>query len=306
MDAWSDFIRGWLEASNPWRAAFTDGSNELEVRTLCMFVFFITLHVTMMFLKKRGLLGDVLASRPTFVANNCHCCVVAPLAVYLLWKNYYKEGKTVEDYELWQQVGIPITLAYFMGDVVWYCIPAKLSPLSTAPSWDFLILFHHITMLACHYPTGSLAGATLCGAGDPLWSIELSCLGYLCEVSNPLMNYRWWLMQTLQKHRIDFSVTVVLLVASFVARVALLFLLIFIYILPMFGKFMAEKQVFIYIVCVAGHAVIMVLSMYWLKVLTRGGLSRMLTYVPPAKKSRGSFTFGTDMGRSPKAVDKTK
>ena len=56
MDAWSDFIRGWLEASNPWRAAFTDGSNELEVRTLCMFVFFITLHVTMMFLKKRGLL----------------------------------------------------------------------------------------------------------------------------------------------------------------------------------------------------------------------------------------------------------
>ena len=22
-------------------------------------------------------------------------------------------------------------------------------------------------------------------------------MGYLCELSNPLMNYRWWLMQTL-------------------------------------------------------------------------------------------------------------
>jgi hypothetical protein len=301
-----DFIHEWLEASNPWRAAWYDGSDELEIRILVIFGCFICLHCTMMFLKKQGMLSDVLASRPTFVANNCHCCVVAPLAVYLLWTNYYKADKSVEDYALWQQVGIPITLAYFMGDVVWYCIPAKYSPLSSAPKFDFLILFHHVTMLACHYPTGSLAGATLCGAGDPLWSIELSCLGYLCEVSNPLMNYRWWLMQTLKKHRADFSVTVVLLVASFVARVGLLFCLIFVYILPKFGTFMAEKQVFIYIVCVAGHAVIMALSLYWLSVLTKGGLARMLVYVPQKKSRAGSFTFGTDMGRSPVDARKTK
>jgi hypothetical protein len=31
----------------------------------------------------------------------------------------------------------------------------------------------------------------LCGAGSALWSVKLSLLGYLCELSNPLMNYRW-------------------------------------------------------------------------------------------------------------------
>jgi len=38
----------------------------------------------------------------------------------------------------------------------------------------------------------------LCGAGSALWSIRLSLMGYLCELSNPLMNYRWYLMQTLE------------------------------------------------------------------------------------------------------------
>jgi hypothetical protein len=297
MKTFVAFCREWLEASNPWRATAFDGSNELERNTIAIFFGFVALHCFMLQLKKNGFLGDVLASRPTFVANNMHCCVVAPLACYLLWKNYHKEGKSVEDYALWQQVGIPITLGYFMGDIVWYCIPAKYSPFSLAAKFDFLMLFHHITMIACHYPTGSLAGATLCGAGDPLWSIELSCLGYLCEVSNPLMNYRWWLMQTLSKHRADFSVTVVLLVTSFIARVALLFGLIFFYILPKFHAFMEQKQVFIYIVCVAGHTIIMLLSMYWLNVLTKSGISRMLYFVPPKKKARGSFQFGTDMGR---------
>ena len=91
----------------------------------------------------------------------------------------------MEDFVLWQQFGIPLSLAYFMADILWYCIP----------SGDGLILFHHITMLLCHYPVSSDVGAKMCGAGNALWTVRLSMMGYLCELSNPLMNWRWWLLQ---------------------------------------------------------------------------------------------------------------
>jgi hypothetical protein len=149
----------------------------------------------------------------------------------------------------------------------------------------------------------------LCGAGSALWSIRLSLLGYLCELSNPLMNYRWWLMQTLPAHRWDFSATVVVLVASFGARVALLAYLLVGVILPMAAAFVEAKQVFIYSLCVLGHGVIMLLSLYWLKVLTKPGLGRMLVFSPLAQKrdaggKAAAFTFGTDMGRAEKTKPK--
>ena len=59
------------------------------------------------------------------------------------------------------------------------------------PKGDGLILFHHLVMCVCHYPVGSGAGARLAGAGDARWVVWLSMMGYLSEVSNPLMNYRW-------------------------------------------------------------------------------------------------------------------
>ena len=41
-----------------------------------------------------------------------------------------------------------LSLAYFSADVYWYAVPKR----------DGLILFHHLTMLLCHYPVGSVAG----------------------------------------------------------------------------------------------------------------------------------------------------
>jgi hypothetical protein len=145
-------------------------------------------------------------------------------------------------------------------------------------------------------------GAVLCGAGSALWSTRLSILGYLCELSNPLMNYRWWLIQTLDRHRFDFSVVVVLLVTSFAARIVLLGWLLVGVILPKAALFVEARQVFIYLMCVIGHGVILLLSFYWLMVLTKPGLKRMLVFVPiPKNKKAGeSFTFGSDMGRTKK------
>ncbi len=56
---------------------------------------------------------------------------------------------------------------------------------------------------------------------------------------------------------------------------------------------------FIYILCVIGHAVILLLSVYWLRVLTKPGLRRMVVFAPAGDAgSRNGFTFGTDMGRA--------
>lgn len=299
----AEFWREWAETSNPWRAAWYDGDDSLELRIAQFLAFFVALHVAMLTMKKWGLLGQVLASRPTLVANHLHCTTVSSLAVYLLAG---AGEESLDAYSLWQTVGIPMSVAYFIGDVFWYVIPGRYSPLSSSRSFDGLIFFHHVVMIACHYPVASPQGAALCGAGSALWATRLSLLGYLCELSNPLMNYRWWLMQTLESHRVDFSVVVVLLFASFALRIGLLAYLLAAVILPKAALFVEAKQVFIYAMCVTGHAVILLLSLYWLHVLTKAGMKRMLIFVPQKKPAGGGFTFGADMGRKQKSGPQAK
>mmetsp|Transcript_14542 Transcript_14542/g.19388 ORF Transcript_14542/g.19388 Transcript_14542/m.19388 type:complete len:160 (+) Transcript_14542:30-509(+) len=154
-------------------------------------------------------------------------------------------------------------------------------------------------MLMCHYPVSSDAGSVLCGAGDPLWAIKLSLMGYLCEISNPIMNWRWWLIQTLEKNRLDFAVVNVVLVSTFAARAVLLvYLLVFKFGLRIM-EFIEMKQVFIFFIGMLGHFVILLLTLYWLKVLCRGAPKSWLVFTPPPnRKKDGGFTFGNDMGRN--------
>lgn len=207
-------------------------------------------------------------------------------------------------------------------------------------------------MLLCHYPAGSASAAGLFGTVDPLWCVKLSMMGYLCELSNPLMNWRWWLLKTLEEHSIQFSIVNVLLVLSFALRVVLLGWLLYVVILPMAATFVEvrcsvllgclcflllgiilrfvcffchpllrlcllcprgcahlehasqAKQVFLYSLIVLGHTVILLLSVYWLKVLCKGGLKSLLTFKKPSEPRNGKFTFGTDMGRSAKGKEK--
>lgn len=261
-----------------------DGDNTLEYSILAILAAFLLLHFTMLAI--RPYLGEPLASRPTFVANQIHCTTVSLLSLYLL---VTKPGNDVSDFKLWQTIGIPISVAYFLADILWYCVPTG----------DKLILCHHITMILCHYPAGSPHGATFCGLGDAMWSVKLSMLGYLCELANPLMNYRWWLLQTLEKNRIDFPVVNVMLVVSFALRGVLLVWLLARMVLPRAAEFIEAKQVFIYTLAVLGHVIILLLTLYWLKVLCRGGLKSLLVFKKPEKKG-GKFTFGTDMGRAEK------
>ena len=63
-------------------------------------------------------------------------------------------------------------------------------------------------------------------------------------------------------------------------------------------------MVMIFVGAVMGHLIILLLSVYWLRVLCKGGLRSLMTFVPqPKDKRRGSggFQFGTDLGRSPRS-----
>lgn len=300
----AEFWSEWSEVPNIWRAAFYDGDDTIEWRIAGFLVFFVSLHVAMLTLKRAGLLSDVLASRPTVVANQLHCSSVTLLALYLLVTG---DDTNVESYALWQEWCIPFSMGYFCGDILWYAIPAKYSPLSSTASFDRLILVHHATILMCTYPVATAAGAELAGAGSALWAVRLNLLNYLCELSNPLMNYRWYLMQTLPAHRADFAATVLLLVATLAGRVVLLGWLLLCYVLPKAALFIEAKQVFVYYAIVMGHILILLLSLYWLKVLTKPGLQRMLEFTPAPKRLKGAtFTFGTDMGRSRAATSEKK
>ena len=56
------------------------------------------------------------------------------------------------------------------------------------------------------------------------------------------MNYRWWLLQTLEKNRVDFAITNILLVSSFAARIGILaYILVFI-LLPRMVEFIEVRK----------------------------------------------------------------
>lgn len=48
----------------------------MEWRIAGLLLFFVGLHCSMLALKRAGLLSEVLASRPTLVANQLHCTSV--------------------------------------------------------------------------------------------------------------------------------------------------------------------------------------------------------------------------------------
>jgi hypothetical protein len=111
-----EFWLDWRNSTNPWRAAWTDGDNTIEIRIFVLTIMFLVIHVTMLRLKKMKLLSDVLASRPTLVANQLHCTSVSLMALFLLCS---ADESKPEPYAMWAHWGIPISMAYFCADILW-------------------------------------------------------------------------------------------------------------------------------------------------------------------------------------------
>ena len=298
-----DFYREWRQESNPWREAHKSDAEEEGGKFVTSFLWFLAtfavLNVAGQFLGKMRP-ESPLSARPTVLAGTFHALATSMISIYLLVvRPHEEEAPTIIDWSMWQTVGIPLSLAYFAADAVWYCLPRS----------DGLIFFHHIIMCFCHYPIINHAGATLAGGGDATFSTWLSVIGYTSEVSTCLMNYRWYLLQTLDRDWIGFATVNILVVISWAYRIVLFSYLLLWEIIPRTPQYVETKQLLTYVIMFSGHAIIGALSVYWLRLMLKGGLKSLLTFRKKKRRALqeggGGFSFGDDIGRESSVQDKT-
>lgn len=300
LDSIINFYQEWRQESNPWREAYTKGGGIFETQFAIYCIGFIILYIIGYACQHSHdaavkanpdsppdprSVKSLIASRPTVIAGTVHSIASAVIAVgILVLHNQQKsEDSSSSDgawvYEgtdlikVWQTVGLPLSLSYFVADCFFYCLPKK----------DAIIFFHHILMCICHYPVGCDSGALLAGAGDTEWVTWLSIVGYTSEVSTAVMNYRWYLLQTLEKDWIGFGIVNVFVAASWAGRVVMFTYLLLVEIFPRTGNYIEMKQIFTYAVMVFGHAGIGLLSLYWCMIMCRGGIKSLFVF----KKQKG-------------------
>ena len=310
-----DFYREWRQESNPWREAHKSDAEEeggkFVTSFLWFFATFAALNVAGQFLGNRCP-ESPLSTRPTVLAGTFHALATSVISIYLLVVHPRKgdpedhahnlsdaEPTILIDWSMWQTVAIPLSLSYFAADAVWYCLPRS----------DGLIFFHHVIMCFCHYPIINRAGATLAGGGDATFSTWLSVIGYTSEVSTCLMNYRWYLLQTLDRDWIGFAIVNILVVISWAYRIVLFSYLLLWEIIPRTPQYVETKQLLTYAIMFSGHAIIGALSVYWLRLMLKGGLKSLLTFRKKKRRTLqdggGGFSFGDDIGLESSVQDQT-
>ena len=307
--AMDGFYREWRQESSPWGEAHkseVEGGGTFRSTFLLFLAVFALLNVVGKYIGKRRP-NSPLSTRPTVLAGTFHALATSIISIYLLVArppgdviegNEQQNGTAVTaiNWSLWQTVAIPLSLAYFAADAAWYCLPRS----------DGLIFFHHLLMCFCHYPIINRSGATLAGGGDAPFSTWLSVVGYTSEVSTCLMNYRWYLLQTLEADWVGFAIVNVLVVMSWSYRIVLFVYLLLWEIIPRTPQYVETKQLLTYIIMFSGHAIIGALSVYWLQLMCKGGIKGLLTF---RKKKRshlngtGGFSFGDDIGREARGQD---
>ena len=249
-------------------------------------------------------LKSLIASRPTVIAATVHSVATSIVAVGILVL-YYNDTQDDSDsgnksspwmyqgatnlLHVWQRVGLPISLSYFVTDCYFYCLPRK----------DLIIFVHHLIMCFCHYPVGHGSGAILAGAGDIEWVTWISIVGYTSEVSTAMMNYRWYLINTLEENWIGFGIVNCIVVASWAGRVVMFTYLLIVEIFPRMHMYVEQGQMFTYAVLVFGHASIGLLSLYWCIVMCKGGLKSLFVFKkkrPKVLNPQQGFSFAEEVG----------
>ena len=240
----------------------------------------------------------LIASRPTVIAATIHAVATSVVAVGILFAYYMNRNntallqssssssssspwmyhETINLIHIWQRVGLPISLSYFVVDSYFYCLPKK----------DMIIFVHHCIMCFCHYPVCHPAGAILCGAGDIEWVTWLSLVGYTSEVSTTMMNYRWYLINTLEEDWIGFGIVNGFVAASWAGRVVLFTYLLVVEIFPRMPMYMEQQQMFTFVMMVLGHAGIGLLSLYWCIVMCKGGIKSLFVFKKPQYRNNNT------------------
>jgi len=240
-----------------------DGEHSYEHRIGKALALYLITHFLM--LRLRRFVGPTLSTRPTVVCGTIHAVGTALAASVLLVMRDYGAA--------WQRAVLPFSIAYFLADVLWYCLPAR----------DLTMSLHHLVMIGCHYPIGEINGALVAGAGDSSWCIWLSMIGYLSEWTTALLNMRWLLAHSYPEHRCIFTMVSGLLLVTYFYRLLLFPYLLIFEIIPRYSMYSTHQQVLTFFIMILGHLIVLQLSIQWAAVIFKCGVVRFLNIVPKAK-----------------------
>ena len=154
---------------------------------------------------------------------------------------------------------------------------------------------HHLVMIGCHYPLGEANGALVAGAGDPEWCIRLSMIGYLCEWTTTLLNVRWLLAHT-TRHK-SFAAVSLLLLGTYAYRLLLFPYLVLLEIFPRYVMYARRQQILTFYIMVLGHLVVLQLSIQWVAVIVKYGVSKFLI-LNPRQEDSGTVSSAFDWRHS--------
>jgi len=195
--------------------------------------------------------GWTLASRPTVVAGSIHGVSISIIALLV------SLGEV--DLSWWRRVGLPLTTAYNMSDMLFYCIPKK----------KMLFVLHHFTIVYCHSGVCSEAAAAFF-VGDAVWGQRLSALGFLSEIPVPVMNLRWYVHRAWKTSvRAHAAINMACVVSWIIFRIVLFPCLVYFELLPRQAAFRAADRLDVFITCIIGHVLIFLMSFMWLIELIR-------------------------------------
>lgn len=215
----------------------------------------------------RKRVGYPLSVRPTIICGTLHAAGTATSASIVLFNQRYSP--------IWQRVVLPCSISYFLADICWYCLPCK----------DVTMMLHHMVMIGCHYPLGEPNGALVAGAGDPKWCLQVSMMGYLSEWTTALLNVRWILALTANRHHGNFVAISLLLLGTFFLRLFLFPYLLLLEIIPRYPMYSHRQQVLTFLIMVLGHLVVLQLSIQWIAAIFKYGI-RNYFYPRPRQSCR--------------------
>ena len=140
-------------------------------------------------------------SRPVIIEVAVHNLLVGGMALLC-----FTGAVPIEWHSQW---AIPAMLAHMVYELCTYCWTAR----------DLGVAVHHAAVVATHFPgMCTVAGMRSAGAGldDPLWLTRMSAVVALTELANLQLNYRWYLIQTLEEDCLLFRVHSLLLLIGWV------------------------------------------------------------------------------------------
>lgn len=239
-----------------WRVALFDGDHVYESRIAIALVSFLLLDCLALYLRAR--VRSPFFTRTTLLCKTAHAFVTAFAAsVLLLRRNYWWT---------WQRLVLPFSMAYFLADILWNCLP----------SGNLKTSLHHLVMIGCNYPVGEAHGALVAGAGDPTWRIWLSMTGYLSEWTTALNSSRSSLLHMYEARKGTINLTSGLLILTHMLQLLVFPYLIIFEIIPRYPLYALRQQILTFYIVVLGHFVILQLSIQKITNIFQCGIGRFV------------------------------